>query len=71
MPFYYLVKALIPNDVTAYLIIAYELSCPVVRANHVRIMANRVHRLISLSEDDVSGAKFLHPSVNDNALVQF
>ena len=37
--------------------------------NSVSIMVTtRVHQLISLSEDDVPGAKFSHPSVTNNSL---
>ena len=32
------------------------------------IIANRVHPLISLREDDVPSAKFVHPPVIDNTL---
>ena len=51
---------LFPNDVTAHLIIT---SCPDVSGKlHQYIVTNRVHLLISISEDDAPGAKIAYPS---------
>ena len=38
-----------------------------IRTNYVKI-AKRVHKLFSLSENEVPSAKYAHPSVTDSSL---